>query len=182
MDLVVGISGLHGTGKSTYAKRVAKAFGLRHISAGEFFRQIAVERGLSLSELSREAEKNDTIDRLLDERTEREIKKGRVVLDTLLAGWMSGGDVILRIYLSAPFETRIKRIASRDGVTYAEAERTTNFRENIERRRFKKLYGIDIDDLSIYDLVLNTGLMPIEFNIEIVTTFVRGYLKSHGGR
>ncbi|MFH0896792.1 MAG: cytidylate kinase family protein [Candidatus Bathyarchaeota archaeon] len=181
MDLTVAINGLHGTGKSTYAKSVAQVFRLHHISAGEIFRQIASERKLSLTELSREAEKNEAIDRLIDDRTERELERGGVVVDALLAGWMARGHTALKIYLSAPFETRINRIASRDGLSYAEAEQATIVRERIERRRFKKLYGIDIDDLSIYDLILNTGLMPIEFNIEVIKTFVGGYIKSRGG-
>lgn len=182
MGLAIVICGLHGTGKSTYARRIAEAFGLRHISAGELFRQMAAERKLSLTELSREAEKNDAIDRLLDERTEKEIEKGGVVVDALLAGWMARGRGALKVYLSAPFEIRIHRIASRDGISYAEAEKVTLLRERIERRRFKRLYGIEIDDLSIYDLVLNTGLLPIEFNIDVIKAFVGGYIRSRGGK
>jgi len=182
MELAVIVSGLHGTGKSTYAKNIAKIFRLRHVSAGEIFRQIAAERKLSLVELSSEAEKSEAIDRLIDERTEREIEKGGVVVDALIAGWIERGHNTLKIYLSAPLETRINRIASRDGVSYVEAEEATISRERIERRRFKKLYGIDIDDLSIYDLVLNTGLMPIELNIGVIEIFVKGYIKSCGGK
>ena len=180
MNLTVVVSGLHGTGKSTYARCIADAFGLHHVSTGDFFRQIASKRRLSLTELSREAEKNDAIDRLLDERTEEEIAKGGVVVDALLAGWMASRHSALKIYLSAPLEIRMRRIASRDGLSYAEAERVTLLRERIERRRFKRLYGIDIDDLSIYDLVLNTGLMPLEFNLEVVKSFIGGYIKVCG--
>ncbi|MFQ6076866.1 MAG: AAA family ATPase, partial [Candidatus Bathyarchaeia archaeon] len=48
MGLVVTVSGLHGTGKSTYARALSEAFDLRHVSAGGLFRQIALERGLSI--------------------------------------------------------------------------------------------------------------------------------------
>lgn len=180
MDLVITISGLHGTGKSTYASSVADEFSLRHISAGELFRQIAAEQKISLVELSREAEKNYKIDRLVDDRTGIEIKKGQIVVDGLLAGWMARGCIALKIYLSAPYETRICRIASRDGLTYPEAERLTVLRERVERRRFKKLYDIDIDDLSIYDLILNTSLLSIESNIKVIKSFVREYIKYYG--
>ena len=180
MGLAITISGLHGTGKSTYARTIAGAFKLRHVSAGELFRQIAAERKLSLTKLSREAEKDTTVDRLLDDRTKEEIKKGSVVIDGLLAGWMAKGCVALKVYLSTPHKVRIGRIARRDRVSYAEAERATVLRERIERRRFKRLYGIDIDDLLIYDFVLNTGLMPIKLNIEVIKSFVKGYIKLYG--
>ena len=88
----------------------------------------------------------------------------------------------LKIYLSAPLDVRVKRIASRDMISYSEAEEATSLREEIERRRFKSLYSIDIDDLSIYDLVLNTGLMSIELNIEVINCFIGGYIKSNGGK
>ena len=182
MNLAVAVSGLHGTGKSTYAQKIAEEFELRHVSAGELFRQIAAERNLSLGELSHEAEEKDELDRLLDERTEKEFERGEVVVDGLLAGWMVRGRYVLKVYLSAPYEVRVRRIASRDGVPYDEAERTTALRESIERRRFKRFYGIDIDDLSIYDLVLNTGLLSIESNVEVIKSFVGGYVKSRGGK
>jgi cytidylate kinase len=156
MNLTIAISGLHGTGKSTFAKSVAKEFGLRHVSVGELFRQMASEQHLSLTELSQEVEKRDAIDRLLDERTMEEIRKGSVVVDSLLASWMMKEHLTLKIYLSAPFETRISRIASRDETSYIEAEKATVLRERIERRRFKSLYSIDIDDLGHVDTLRET--------------------------
>ena len=48
MTLTVTISGLHGTGKTTYARILSKDFGLRHISAGDLFRQIAKGKGVSI--------------------------------------------------------------------------------------------------------------------------------------
>ena len=179
-NLVLTISGLHGTGKSTYARRIAEEFNLRHISAGELFRQIAAERKLSIAELSCEAEKNISVDVLLDERTRAEIRSGRVVVDGLLTGWMSRGFIALKIYLTTSYRIRIARIALRDGVSYAKAEKSTVLRESIEKRRFKSLYGIDIYDLSIYDLVLNTGLISIEHNVEIVKSFIEVYVRSSG--
>ncbi|MFH0748450.1 MAG: cytidylate kinase family protein [Candidatus Bathyarchaeota archaeon] len=180
MEFAITISGLHGTGKSTYARNIAESFALKHVSIGELFRQIALERKLSITDLSREAEKDSVIDRLLDDRTKDEIRKGNVVIDSLLAGWFAQGCNAVKIYLSTPYKTRIDRIACRDRISYAEAETFTSLREQIERRRFKRLYDIDIDNLSIYDLILNTDLMPKELNIEVIKCFIEGYMKSHG--
>jgi cytidylate kinase len=177
MGLVIAISGLHGTGKSTYARKIADEFALRHVSVGELFRQLALDRKLSITELSLEAERNDDIDLLLDTRTKKEIRDGRVVVDGLLAGWMAKEHSALKIYLSTPYDVRIRRIASRENVPYAEAERITNARECSEKERFKKQYDIDIDCLSIYDLVLNTGLFTVESNYELIKCLVREYVK-----
>lgn len=176
MKLAIAISGLHGTGKTTYAKYLANEYKLRHISAGELFRQIAKERNLSLTELGLAAEQNREIDQLLDERIKKELITGNVVVDGLLAGWMAAGTSSLKIYLSTFNEVRISRIASRDGLSQSEAKKVTVCRELIEKRRFKKLYNIDIDKLSIYDLVLNTCLLPIESNVEVIKSFINGYI------
>ena len=182
MGPVITISGLHGTGKSTYAKAISEEFNLRHMSAGELFRQMASERGVSVEELSRIAERNKDIDHLIDEKTKAEASKGNVILDGLLVGWMASDYADLKIYLKCPDEVRLRRIAERDGITCEKAWKTTTFREDAEKKRFKRLYNIEMDDLSTYDLIINTGLMSIKSNIEVMRKFVQGYISSQGGK
>ena len=177
VNLVITVSGLHGTGKTTIAEILAKRLGLRHISAGRLFRQIAEERGLSLGDLSEEASKKDDLDKLVDMRTREEAKKGNVVIDGLLVGWIVRKDANLKFHLFAPDGVRIARIARRDKCSFDEAEKATFFRERLERRRFKRFYVIDIDDYSIYDLVLNTALLSPNGNARVLEYLVRAYMK-----
>jgi len=44
----------------------------------------------------------------------------------------------------------------REGKGYNAVLKETRGRENDGRMRYKKFYGIDLDDLSIYDLIINT--------------------------
>ncbi len=162
MGLVITIAGPHGTGKSTYAKLIAKEFHLRYVSAGQLFRDIARERGLSLEELSKQAADSPEIDRLIDERSTAEATKGEVVVEGQLAGWMAKDLAQIRIYLKAPEETRIERIARRDRLNCDDARRQTLERERIQRDRYEKYYGIDIHDLSLYNIILDTGNRSVE--------------------
>jgi cytidylate kinase len=42
-------------------------------------------------------------------------------------------------------------------------------RQQVERARYIALYGIDIEDLSVYDLVLDSGLLaPAELSAIVV--------------
>ncbi len=182
MRLVITVSGLHGTGKSTYAKKLADQFGLRYISAGELFRDVAHRRGLSLRDLSFEASKKEELDRFVDDRTLAEAEKGNVVIDALLAAWVVTDLANLRIHLFATDEVRIDRIARRDAVSLEEARKETLYREDLERRRFKSIYGIDITDLSTYDLILNTGLLSPEGNMQVLESFVSAYINEYGVR
>jgi len=182
MGFVVTISGLHGTGKSTYAERLAAEFGLRYVSAGELFREVARKCGLTLRDLSLEASKKEELDRLVDDRTRAEAKKGDVVIDALLAAWIVRDLANLRILLFAPDDVRIGRIARRDALSIEDAKRETLYREDLERRRFKSFYDIDMSNLSIYDLILNTGLLSPAGNMRVLESFVRAYMKEHGVR
>ena len=170
--LVITVSGLHGSGTSTQARRLAEALGLRYVSAGLLFRRIAEERGLTLEELSRLAEEDPELDRMIDERTKEEARRGGVVIDATLAGWMAE-DADLKIFLTAPLEERIKRIARRERLSLDEARRETLKREQSERERFKRYYGIDINDLSIYDVVLNTALFKPDATARILRRIVQ---------
>ena len=86
--VVITVSGPHGTGKSTYARGLAEDLRLRYVCAGELFRELAKQRGMSLESFSRYAANNPEVDHLIDERTREEAKSGSVVIDAQLAAWM----------------------------------------------------------------------------------------------
>ncbi len=162
MGIVITMGGPHGTGKSTYAKIIAKEFGLRYVSAGQLFRDLAREKGVTLEELSKQAAEHPDIDHLIDEKSAEEAKKGNVVVEGQLAAWMARDAVQVRIYLKAPDQVRFGRIAHRDHVSCEIAKKQTREREQIQRQRYKRYYGIDIDNMSLYNLILDTGNRSVE--------------------
>ena len=178
--LIITVSGPHGTGKSTYAKALAEALNLRYVSAGELFRDLAKQHKLSLEDFSRRAADDPSIDRMLDERTKAEAKKGGVVIDAQLGAWMVGDQADVKVLLTAPDAVRFKRIAGRDGRDMAGAMRETENRESIQRQRYRKYYGIDVTDLSIYDLKIDTSLYPIDKTKAIIIDAVRNFLMLRG--
>ena len=165
--VVIAISGLHGTGKTTLARMIAKKFNLPYVCAGTVFRQLARERGMKLDEFSRYVERHPVIDRRIDIRTADAAKGGNVLIDARLAGWMAErADV--RILLTAPLEVRVRRMAKRDRRSYKEVLEETLERERSEAMRFKRLYGIDVNDHSPFDLILNTARLSARENAEVL--------------
>ena len=154
--VVITISGPHGSGKSTYAKGIAKALNLKYVSSGQTFRRLAEESGCDLEDFSAQCEKDREIDKKIDEITVEEAKKGNVVLEGQLASWMAKDFADFHIYVTASFNTRVRRIAGRDKKNFNQAKKETIARTKSEIRRFKKMYDIDIRNKEIYDLTLST--------------------------
>jgi cytidylate kinase len=174
--MLITISGPAGSGKSTAAAALADALGYDHVSGGDIFRDLADERGLTALELNKLAEEDDAIDRDLDRRL-REIAADRddVVLESRLAGWMAGEHADFRVWLDAPLDVRASRIADREDKDVELARTETRARSDSEAKRYQSYYDIDIEDLSIYDLVLNTARLDPDGVVEAIATVVTAY-------
>ncbi len=166
------ISGKIGSGKTTVAKLLAKKLNFKYISMGEIFRQIAKERNLSLIELSKLAEKDPSIDFEIDERQKRIAQEENdIIIDSRLGAWFLNCD--LKICLIAPIEVRAKRVAEREGKNYEEALREIMERERSEALRYKKYYNIDVNNIEIFDLIINTTKFKPEDICEIIYNVVK---------
>lgn len=168
----IAVSGPPGSGKTTYARRLARDLGLEYYSAGMIFRELAREKGISLEELNRIAAEDPRIDMEIDARTLKIGCKGGVVVEGHLVAWVLGSVADVRIYVTAPLEVRVRRIASREKRSLEEVYRETVFREYLQWRRFLDYYGIDANSLHIFNLVIDTGYLGIEDAYSII----RGYV------
>jgi cytidylate kinase len=153
----ITISGLPGSGTTTVAKLLAKELAMDVISAGEMFREIAEEKNLPLEQFSKLAEDNDDFDRWIDERQgEEALKREKVIVEGRLSGFFVP-HADLRIWLKAPVEVRAGRVAGRENIAYEEALSAMKSREQSEYTRYEEYYGIHLDDLSIYDLIIDSS-------------------------
>ena len=154
--LVITVSGLAGSGTTTLCRNLARHYGFKHIYAGLIFRQMAKEMGMTLEEFQEYAELHPEIDREVDRRQVEAAKECNVVIEGRLAGWMVK-NADLKIWLDAPMMERARRVARREGISVEEAFIQIAEREKGNRKRYLNLYGIDIEDKSIYDLIINTA-------------------------
>ena len=171
--MLLAISGLPGSGTTTVAKQLAEHYGVEMISAGEVFRRLAEERGMTLAEFGALAESDPSIDLDIDER-QKEIAStsNNIILEGRLAGHMAGE--ALKVWIKAPLDVRVKRIEDRENASFDKMLDGTIKREASEAVRYKEIYGIDIGDLSIYDIVIDSNRWD-QYEIEkIIVTSIDG--------
>lgn len=165
--MLITISGPPGSGKSTLSRTLSVRLGMELVSMGDIFRKLAQDRCMSLEEFGSLAKCNDDIDRKLDEEQKRIAKeKDNIILEGRLSGFLLDAD--LKVWLKAPLKVRAERIAQRENKSAAKAMAEASEREECERERYLKYYNIDIRDLSVYDLVIDSTRWSPEEISEIV--------------
>jgi cytidylate kinase len=157
----IAISGHSGCGNSTATRNVGQALKLNIVNYT--FRDLAQELQMSFDELHAQAPDNFIFDYLTDLKLIRAALSEKIVVGTRLASWLMDAD--LRIWLHAPLEARADRINKRESEKHSSYESVlykTLKRDEQNRKRYLKLYGIDINDHSDFDITINTGLLTAE--------------------
>jgi cytidylate kinase, putative len=153
----ITVSGLPGSGTTSLSRYLAERHNFTMISAGEVFRQCAKEHHMELAEFGRLAEQDPAFDKMIDAR-QKEIAeaKDNIIVEGRLSGWMVD-KADLKIWLFAPIDCRLERIVFRDQIAdLATAKKITLEREHCEAVRYRQYYDIEIGDLSIYHIILNS--------------------------
>jgi CMP/dCMP kinase len=169
--MIITIGGSIGSGKSTLAEAIAKRFNYKHISAGKVMRDMAEEKGISLLEFSKYAEKHPEIDKEIDSRQKEQAKSRDCIIDGRISAYMMPAD--LCIWLDAPLEIRAARVAKRERITEIEAIEGILRREGSEKKRYKEIYKIDLNDHKIYDLIVNTKRISVEEMTDLVSEGIK---------
>jgi cytidylate kinase len=172
MTMILTISGLHGTGKSTVGKLISQKLGLRYYSTGQAFRELAKEKNLTLEEFTDHVEKNPDIDKLLDDKIVEIALKDKVIIDSQLSAYILESIADFKILLTCPLETRVNRMSERDNSPYEEKLKETLLREKSELTRFNKLYDIDLNNQleiqHLYDLIIDTTELTVDEILDLI--------------
>lgn len=171
--MLITISGLSGSGKSSAAKGLSEKIGVPTVDIGQIFRRMAKQHRMDVVAFGPYAEKHPEIDRKLDAAMLRKAKKAKnVILQGRLAGLMTAkeGMEAVRIWIAASGRVRASRVAKREGTPYRQALAQITKRDRDNRNRYKRTYGLDLNDLTVYDIVVQTDSLTVE---EVVSRLVK---------
>lgn len=176
----ITISGNAGSGKSTIAKLLAEKLHFTHESTGDFFRQLAQERNLTLMQLTKESEKSPDIDKAVDAMS-AEFGKTHddFVMDSRLAFHFIPDSI--KIFLDVHPSTAAERIfkdpqqsrAVEKNTTLEQVQEDIQKRKESEIKRYKELYNLDHTDPEHFDLLIDTTEETPEKILDIIINFLK---------
>lgn len=174
--MIITITGDIGAGKSTVAKILAKNLDYSYRYTGNYMREMAERRSISLEELGEIAKTDSSIDREIDDWQIKIGKEDCIVLDARI-GWYfvpNSRKVFLscdeRVAAERTFQDKSSTRNVETRVASIEAEMQKNRkRRACERERYMKHYGVDYLDMSNYDIIVDTSLLtPDEVAASII--------------
>jgi cytidylate kinase len=176
--IVICISGMAGTGKSTLSKKLAEKYNLQCYSGGDALKELAKAEGYDVSRQGwwesseglnflNERVKDPKFDKEVDAKLLQYAQQGNVLLDSWTMPWLLKEG--FKIWLMASIEKRAARVAERDKINVNEAFKVLEEKEARTKTIYKKLYGFVLgEDFAPFDLVLDTDNLNAEEVFEVL--------------
>ena len=176
--MIITISGKPGSGKSTVAKELAKKLNLKYYSIGDLMGRIALEKKISLLQLSKIAEHDESIDKELDQKQIQLGKtKDNFVIDSRLGFYFIPNSI--KVFLDVSLEEGAKRIFKtkradeKENISLNDTIKNIKKRIKSEKKRYKKYYGIDHYDKKNYDIIIDTTKRDVKQVVRIILDKIR---------
>ena len=174
----ITLSGTLGSGKSTVGKELARRLNIPYISAGQIFRDLGQISSLDALQTNLEAETNRALDDAVDNYV-RSLNKTTTdfVIDSRMA-WHFVENA-LKVFLSVTPEVAARRVSqdkTRSNEQYASYEAALEglrARRESELKRYKRLYDVDIEDPSNYDISIQTDDVDAPEVVDLILRSVR---------
>jgi cytidylate kinase len=162
--MIIAISGLTGSGKSTIGEEVARELNIKHISTTHKKYALPGEELLKFT-------KNATpeFERRFDKQIIKEANESDCVVTTWLSPWLIKG-ATARVWLHASPEVRAVRKKHELKKSLDYIRKYVKDKDTTNARRFRKIYGVDINDHSIFDIIINTDGLNISQVSQLVVS------------
>lgn len=180
-----------GSGGGLVARRLAQALGY-HLVEKEFMRSLLSQYGLVQFEevydarpgiIARFAALRPEVTRMLNQVVAAVARHG----DTVIVGRgascvLRGFADVLNVRVQAPFPIRVRRVAEQRGLSELRDAEAFVVEQDRRRAAFIEFsYGVDWENVHAFDLVVDTGKLPIELAASLLLEATRAVRQAGPG-
>jgi len=175
--MIITISGTPGSGKSTVAKALAGKLGLKYYSVGDFRREAAAKKGMTINEYNKLGEDDFSTDNEVDEWQKKSLaKEDNFIIDGRLSFHFIPNSI--KVFLKVKQEVAAERIFNEK----REKEKFKSLKEALESikkrhesdiKRYRKYYNINPFDERHYDIVVDTSDITIQEMVDKVAERIK---------
>jgi cytidylate kinase len=182
---IVTVAAEHGAAGDVVAPRVAEAFGVPFLDRalpaslatasdasagpsgllGSLARASTVLAGEPVERMDRD---EGRIRAELAEFLARASTEGGVVLGRGGVYVLADAPAALHVLLVGDHEGRVARVAEREGIDSAEADRRVREQDRARKEYMQRVFGADADDRRHYHLVVDTVALGVDASVELV--------------
>lgn len=185
-SMIISLSGSAGSGKSTVAEKLTKKLKFTRYYAGGIRREEAKRRGLTLTEFNTWSETHKEGDTIVDDfwrKLAKQTPKPNIIAEGRTAFYFIPQSLKIYLYVSPKEGARriwgsLKRQKSNRNEdtnlnSLADVMASLKEREESDRRRYQKYYGLSLADPKQYDLYLDVTRMDPNEEFATVHKFVK---------
>ena len=175
---IISLAGDLSSGKGTVSNILKDKLGYEIYRNGEYFRSLAKEHNMSVTEFNIYVKSHPEIDRQIEKSAEIYAKNhDNIIIDARL-GWYvvpNSFKVYLKVDLDVAAIRAFNDQSRKDTENFSTLEEQKNdlkYRFELENKRYFELYGVRKEDLSNYDYVIDTTeLTPEEVSLKIIEEY-----------
>jgi len=168
------------------AGELAKEFGLKIFNGGDMLKNVAGEKGYvtagkdwwdgeEAKKFMAERQINPFFDKEVDRKLMEIAETGNAVITSYTLPWLTEHPI--KFWLRGSQNNRAKRMAHRDNINLLDAKKIVQLRDDDNKKIYRNLYDINFgNDLTVFDLSLNTDLLSLKSLIEISKNMIRHVL------
>lgn len=177
---IISITGDLASGQSSVARMLSEDLNYTLYRNGAYCRELAVEKGMSITEFGEYIEKHPEVDKQIEKNAAEYAKShNNIVIDAKM-GWYAVPESF-KVYLKVNIDIAAQRAfadpnrkRSENLPTLETQKEDMIKRANNDLNRYFNLYGVKRNDMSNYDLVVNTDNLTID---EVFEKVKEEYLK-----
>ena len=182
---IITLAGDIARGKGTVAEILRKDLKYTIYSNGQYFRKLAIEHNMTVRQFNKYVKEHKEIDLAIEENAKNYAKDhDNLIIDARL-GWYVVPDSF-KVYLKVDLDESARRVLN--DLTRGKVEKYDNFeqarseileRYNLENERYFKVYGIHKEDLSNYDLIIDTTNISAKQTAQQLLDTYKDWLKNN---